>query len=94
MRELLAVIKELALHIRVRLEDAGARGSPVDWAAVEALITLQKAAEEAELHGRAVPAQILQAASDVLLETPPFPEQGSFVAALRSALEPRVVERR
>lgn len=65
-RELLAAVKELALLVRTRLEDS----AEPDRAAIEALIILQKTAEDAESGEYEGAVTALRLASESLLETP------------------------
>lgn len=71
-RELPAAVKELAFHIRDRLELCVARGAPPDYPAIEALIILQKSVESAEAGDPEVAAKMIAVASGLLLETPLF----------------------
>jgi hypothetical protein len=65
-RELLAAVKELALVVRTRLEDA----AEPDRAAIEALIILQKTVEDSESGEYEGATRMLRLASEALLEMP------------------------
>jgi|1185.fasta_scaffold1820839_2 hypothetical protein len=78
-RELSAAVKELALHVRTRLESCVARGAGADHASIEALIILQKAIDAAETDDPALAARMVRAASDLLLETPLFAPEGALL---------------
>jgi hypothetical protein len=78
-RDLSAAVKELALHVRTRLESCVAQGAGADHASVEALIILQKAVESAETGDPELAARMIHAASGLLLETPLFAPEGALL---------------
>jgi hypothetical protein len=84
---LLGAIKELCLLVRTRLEDAVVRGEVVDRPSLEALIVLQRSVEEAETGPHAVPAAVMRAASDLLLETELFAPEGQLLERLRTEID-------
>lgn len=83
---LLAAVKELAFHVRSRLEI----GPPerLDFAAIEALIVLQKAIESAETDDPAVSAAMIEFASELLLETDAAAPSGDFLARWMARIDP------
>lgn len=65
-----AAAKELARLVRDRLEACFVQSEAHDYAAIEALIILEKAAEEAERGDPAFASRMTWLASELLMETP------------------------
>lgn len=86
--ELSAAVKELALLVRTRLESCFAHGAGADYAAIEALIIMQKAVESAETESPAVATRMIALASELLLELPTPATQGELLERWAAELDP------